>query len=162
MAVLYTVSIGMGVVTSTWNNVHVHWQYSKTCVKWPLSKRPKNGFQDRLSLNAGQKYCKMLQREHSAILSTFIKLPVGINTFVLFIFEWQFYTGFTVNSKQLQLSNKSRRKSLIISLSLHHSPILWVSKRIISISLELWIPDILWQNKWNMTNVTVTYIYFEI
>ena len=35
--------------------------YSKTCVKWPLSKRPKNGFQDRLSLNAGQKYRRMLQ-----------------------------------------------------------------------------------------------------
>ena len=29
--------------------------YSKTCVKGPLSKRPKIGFQDRLSLNAGQK-----------------------------------------------------------------------------------------------------------
>ena len=24
-------------------------------------RRPKNGFQDRLSLNAGQKYCRMLQ-----------------------------------------------------------------------------------------------------
>ena len=38
----------------------------------------------------------MLQREHSAILSTFIKLPVVIKTFVLFIFEWLFYTGLTV------------------------------------------------------------------
>ena len=28
--------------------------YSKTCVKQPLSKRPKIGFQDQLSLNAGQ------------------------------------------------------------------------------------------------------------
>ena len=37
------------------------------------SKRPKNGFQYRLSLNADQKYCRMLQGEHSAILSTFIK-----------------------------------------------------------------------------------------
>ena len=31
--------------------------YSKTCVKRPLSKRQKIGFQDLLSLNAGQKYC---------------------------------------------------------------------------------------------------------
>ena len=54
--------------------------YSKTCVKQPLSKRPINGFQDRLSLNAGQKYCRMLQREHSAIISIFIKLPVVIKT----------------------------------------------------------------------------------
>ena len=44
-------------------------QYSKTCVKRPLSKI---GFQDQLSLNTGQKYCRMLQGEHSAILSTFI------------------------------------------------------------------------------------------
>ena len=70
--------------------------YSKTCVKRPLSKKTKNGVQDRLSLNAGQKYCRMLRREHSAILSTFIKLPVVIKTFVLSIFEWPFYTGFTV------------------------------------------------------------------
>ena len=31
-------------------------------------KRLKNGFQDFLSHNAGQKYCRMLQGEHSAIL----------------------------------------------------------------------------------------------
>ena len=39
----------------------------------------------------------MLQREHSAILLTFIKLPDAIKTFVLSIFEWPFYTGFTVS-----------------------------------------------------------------
>ena len=70
--------------------------YSKTSVKWPLSKRPKIGFQDRLSLNAGQKYCRMLPLEHSAILLTFIKLSFVIKTFVLSIFEWPFYTDFTV------------------------------------------------------------------
>ena len=37
-------------------------QYSKTCVKQPLSKRPKNVFKDRILLNAGQKYCRMLQK----------------------------------------------------------------------------------------------------
>ena len=70
--------------------------YSKTCVKRPLSKRPKIGFQDLLSLNAGQKYCRMLQGEHSAILLNFIKLPFVIKIFVLSIFEWPFYTCFTV------------------------------------------------------------------
>ena len=40
-----------------------------------------NVFQDRLSLIAGQKFCKM----HSAIVSTFIKLPVVIKTVVLSI-----------------------------------------------------------------------------
>ena len=52
-------------------------------------------FQNKLSLNAGQKYCRMLQGEHSAILLTFIKLPFVIKIFVLSIFEWPFYTGFT-------------------------------------------------------------------
>ena len=65
-----------------------HVKYSETCVKEPLSKRPKIGFQDQLSLNAGQKYCRMSQGEHSAILLTFIKLPFVIKLFVLSIFEW--------------------------------------------------------------------------
>ena len=30
-------------------------KYSKTCLKGPLPKRPKLGFPDQLSLNAGQK-----------------------------------------------------------------------------------------------------------
>ena len=60
--------------------------YSKTCVKLLLSKRPKVGFQDQLSLNAGLKYCRMLQGKYSAILSTFIKLPFVIKTFVLSVF----------------------------------------------------------------------------
>ena len=64
-------------------------RYSKTCLKRPLSKRPKFEVQDQLSLNAGQKYCKMLQREHSAIFST-IKLPFAIKIFVLSILGWSF------------------------------------------------------------------------
>ena len=38
---------------------------------------------DQLLFNAGQTYCRMLQGEHSAILSTFIKLPFVIIIFVL-------------------------------------------------------------------------------
>ena len=56
-------------------------------------RRPKIGFQDQLSLNAGQKYCRML-KEHSAILFTFIKLPFAIKIFVLPIFKWPLKTGF--------------------------------------------------------------------
>ena len=59
-------------------------------------KKQKIGFHDQLSLNVGQKYCRMLQREHFATLSTFIKLPFVIKMFVLSIFEWPFYTGFTL------------------------------------------------------------------
>ena len=50
-------------------------------------KKTKIGFQDQLSLNAGQKYCRMLQGEHSAILSTFIKLQLVIKISVLSIWE---------------------------------------------------------------------------
>ena len=39
------------------------------------------GFQDQISLNAGQKYYR---GEHSAILLTFIKLPFVIKIFILF------------------------------------------------------------------------------
>ena len=113
---MYAVSPEPSMVTHTQD-----WLYSISCVKQPLSKRPQIGFQYQLLLDAGQKYCRMLQGEHfvilltfiklpfvikifvlsifvehSAILSTFIKLPFVIKIFVLSIFEWPFYTGFTV------------------------------------------------------------------
>ena len=44
----------------------------------------------------------MLKGEQSAILSTFIKPPFVINIFVLSIFEWPFYTGFTALLKTLK------------------------------------------------------------
>ena len=69
--------------------------YSKTCAKRPFSKRPNICFQCQLSLNTGQKYCRMLPGEHSAILSTIIKLPIVIKIYVLSIFESPFYKGFT-------------------------------------------------------------------
>ena len=68
---------------------------SKTCLKRPLKKEIKIGFQYQLSLNECQTYCRMLQREHSAILSTFIKLPFVIKIFVLSIFEWPLKAGLT-------------------------------------------------------------------
>ena len=77
--------------------------YSKTCLKGPLKKNTKIGFQYHLSLNAGQKYCRMLPLEHSAILSTFIKLPFSIKTFVLSIFKWLLKTGFTVLLPEIDL-----------------------------------------------------------
>ena len=63
--------------------------YFKCTVKPVLSgltkRRPKICFQDRLSLNEGQKYYKM-EALHSAILSTFIELPFVYKTmFCLFL-----------------------------------------------------------------------------
>ena len=46
---------------------------------------------------SGQKYYRMLQGEHSAIILTFNKLPFVIKVFVLSMFEWPFYTGFIVH-----------------------------------------------------------------
>ena len=66
----------------------------KTVVKRTTLKKQKFGFQDHLSLNAGQEYCRMLQGEHSAILSTFIMQPFVIKIFVLSIFEWPFLHRF--------------------------------------------------------------------
>ena len=55
--------------------------YSKTCVKRPLSKRPTNDFKTNYCLMQ----VKSIIREHSAILSTFVKLPVAIKVlFCLF------------------------------------------------------------------------------
>ena len=76
-------------------------------VKRPLSKRPQVGFQDQLRLNAGQKYCKILQGEHSAILSTFIKLQFVIKRFVLSISVWPLKTGFTVFWKETMKTNQN-------------------------------------------------------
>ena len=76
---------------------------SKPVLRGDSKYRPKIGFEDRLSLNsgkkllyAGQKYCRMLHLEHSAILLTFIKLPFVSKIFVLSIFERPLKTGFTV------------------------------------------------------------------
>ena len=63
--------------------------------KRPLEKNIKIDLQCRLSPNARQKYCRMLQREHSAIYLTFIKQPFTIKNFILPIFKWPLKTGFT-------------------------------------------------------------------
>ena len=60
-------------------------------------RRPKIDFQDLLSLNACQNYCRILQGERSAILLTFIRLPFVIKISVLSIFGWMLKTGFTVH-----------------------------------------------------------------
>ena len=50
----------------------------------------KIGFQDQLSLNGGQKYYRMLQGEHSAMLLVFIKLPFVIKIFVCLFLRGRF------------------------------------------------------------------------
>ena len=90
------------------------------CKTATLKKTKKNGFQHQLFLNAGQKYCRMFQGEHSAILSTFIKLPFVIMIFVLSIFEWPFYTGFTVVKV-----HKAERIKLKMCIAICHHHKFW-------------------------------------
>ena len=44
-------------------------------------------FKTNLSLNASQKYCRMFQGEHFAILLTFINLTFAIKIFIVYIIE---------------------------------------------------------------------------
>ena len=69
--------------------------YCKVCVKRPHSKRPNIGFQDQLSLNAGQKYCRMLHGEHFQYFRPSLRYHLSLRSF-LSIFEWPFYAGFTL------------------------------------------------------------------
>ena len=76
--------------------------YSKTCVKRALSKRPKIGLQ--LSLNAGLKVLQNAPR--GAFCNTFdlhYATNCFIKIFVLSIFEWPFYTGFTIFDLRLTI-----------------------------------------------------------
>ena len=68
----------------------------KSVISGHSKRRPKLVLKTDSLLNAGQKYCRMLQGEHSAILLTFIKLLFVIKIFVLSIFEWRLKIGFTV------------------------------------------------------------------
>ena len=73
--------------------------------KRPLIQKTKTVFfQDRLLLNAGQKLCRMFQRDYSAILSTFLwgilqyfrpSLSYNLSFRLSFIFVY-LKTGFTV------------------------------------------------------------------
>ena len=56
----------------------------------------------------------MLQGEHSAILLTFIKLPFVTKIFVLSVFEWPFYTGFTVNTTRNIITGVIKQELIFI------------------------------------------------
>ena len=70
--------------------------YSKIHRKRPLKKKTKNWFSRPIITQCKSKGLQNAPKEHSAILSIFIKLPFVFKTFVLPIFEWPLKTGFTV------------------------------------------------------------------
>ena len=67
-------------------------KYSKTCVKQPLSKRPKIGFQDQLSLNQSMQV-KSIAECSNCILQYFrpsLSYRLSSRSLFLSIFEWPF------------------------------------------------------------------------
>ena len=81
-------------VKSEWSIVYI----VKPVLSRHSRRRPKIGFQDGLSLNAGQSTaeCSLRVFCNTFTLHKFIKLPFVFKTFVLSIFEWPLKTGFTV------------------------------------------------------------------
>ena len=80
---------------------HYLYNNSKTCLKQPLKKKNKNGFQDRFLLNASQniaEFWSILQYFRPSLRYHFV-----VKTFGLSIFEWPFYTGFTVLDQSLKM-----------------------------------------------------------
>ena len=65
------------------------------------------------------KSCKLLQGEHSAILSIFIKQPFVIKIFVLSIFKRPFYTGYTIVPIAQQAG--TQRHVFYVMLNLPHT-----------------------------------------
>ena len=71
--------------------------------------------------------------EHSAILSTFIKLPFVFKTFVLSIFEWPLKTGFTVFSYSSVLITGYGSKDRCLL-----ETVLWTTLNLYFDYLEVW------------------------
>ena len=65
-------------------------EYSKTCVKRPISKRSNIVFKTNYRLMQVKSIAKYSKGEHSATRSTFSKLPFVIKTFVLSILSGRF------------------------------------------------------------------------
>ena len=68
----------------------------------------KIGFQDRLSLNVGQKYCRMLQESILQYFRPSLSYNFVFKTFVLSIFQWPLKTGFTVYYFSLKQVNNGK------------------------------------------------------
>ena len=97
--------------------------YSKAFVKRPISKRQKIGFKTNYRLmkvesiaecsNEGRKYCRMLQGEHSAILSTFIKLPFVIRSLFCLSLVAVLHRFYCIKTKkQAKLTEKGVNQSV--------------------------------------------------
>ena len=76
-------------------------------------RRPKIGFQDLLSLNAGQKYCRILQESILQYFRPSLSYHLSLRPLFSLFFEWPLKTGFTVITKYLQNYTISQRSCVV-------------------------------------------------
>ena len=73
-------------------------EYSETCLKWPLKKETKTGFQDQLWVNAGQSIAECSKRKLLQYFRPSLTYHFVIKIFVLSILKCPLKTGPTVFS----------------------------------------------------------------
>ena len=88
---------GNSSVLCSERRIYINYLYTvKPVLNGHSQKDQKLVFKTKYRLMKVKSIAECSPLEHSAILSTFIKLPFIIKTFVLSIFEWPLKTGFTV------------------------------------------------------------------
>ena len=99
-------------------------------------RKPKFGFQHQLSLNAGQKYCRMLQESILQYFQPSLSFfHLSLRGFVLSIFEWPLKTGFTVYGKAFPtLKDIYVRIKFFIISSPSQKRIMFTSKQLLGIA----------------------------
>ena len=94
-------------------------------------KKTTNWFSRPIIAQCRSEVLQNAPREHSAILSTFIKLPLVFKTFVLSIFVWLLKTGFTVHVQDVinsvSIGSANTKREYIVS-QLEHSQILLIGE----------------------------------
>ena len=87
---------GIGINISSAEHCPVIKQYSQACLKRPLKKKTKIVFQDQLLLNAGQKYCRMLQESILQYFRPALSYHLSLRPLFFSNFKWPLNTGLTV------------------------------------------------------------------
>ena len=82
---------------------------SKTAIL--KKKKTKITFQDHLLLNTGQKYCRILQEEHSAILSTSLSFHLRLRSLFCLFLSGRLITVHEQMLKQTTFLVNSRKRA---------------------------------------------------
>ena len=91
---------------------HLNLSTVKPFLSGHSKRRPKIGFQDRLLLNAGRKYCRMLQESILQYFRPSFNYHLSLRPFVLSVFEWRFKTNLPRKNAWLETEGQWVRASL--------------------------------------------------